>query len=284
MAKVEKATPAMFEDIYPLLLDFNNPNLSKENWKLIFDYPWKSEEEGIGYVLVDDRKVVGFLGTLFSRRILGDREAKLCHTTSWIVKEQYRGESLRLMLPLLKLRDYTINAISLSPRAYAVVERLGFTVLDVNLKLLFPVPDAAFRKDSSVITSDSDRITSILDPLDLKIYKDHLQYNCGHLVVEDAGGYCYILFTAKRRKSVPYGHIHYISNREVFLRCLNRIKLHFLYAHRFVFLAVEERMIGTQPLPFSKVYRLKVPRMYKSEVLGREQIDNLYTELVILGI
>ena len=136
--------------------------------------------------------------------------------------------------------------------------------------------------------SDQSRIAEILDPVNLRIFRDHLQYNCGHLVIQDKHGYSYLLYTGKTYKKyncdVPYAHIQYISNRSVFLKHLNKIKTYFLKSRKYLFLAVDERLIGNRPIPYSKVYKLKIPRMYKSEILTGEQVDNLYSELVVLGL
>ncbi|MCI0387153.1 MAG: hypothetical protein MOB07_00045 [Acidobacteria bacterium] len=289
MATVEKATPAMFDDIYPLLLELDITH-SMEKWRKIFDYQWESGEGYVGYALVDGRKVVGFNGAIFSRRMIDGREVRFCNLTSWVVREQYRTESLRLVFPILNLKGYTLTNLTMNDRAWDIAKRLGFKNLDTNIRLIFLVPglSASSKEDPPVIVSDQSRIAEILDPVDLIIFRDHLQYNCGHLVIQDKHGYSYLLYTEKTYKKyncdVPYVHIQYISNRSVFLKRLNKIKTYFLKSRKYLFLAVDERLIGNRPIPYSKVYQLKIPRMYKSEILTGEQVDNLYSELVVLGL
>jgi len=289
MTFVEKVTPAMFDDIFPLLLELGGSH-SREKWREIFDYKWESDEGYVGYALVDDRKVVGFNGAIFSRRIIDGREARFCNLTSWIVKEQYRTDSLRLVFPVLKLKGYTITNLTMNDRAWEVTRRLGFKNLDTNVRILFPVPglSATRKEEAPVIVSDQSKIAEILDPVNFKIFIDHSRYNCGHFVIQDQYGYSYIIYTRKSYRKYnfdfPYAHIHYISDRSVFLRRLNKVKSYFLKTLKYFFLSVDERLIGNATIPYSKVYQLKIPRMYKSEVLSREQIDNLYTELVVLGL
>jgi RimJ/RimL family protein N-acetyltransferase len=289
MTVVEKVTPAMFDDVYPLLSELDSAH-SREKWREIFDYQWESDEGYVGYALVDDRKVVGFNGAIFSRRIIDGRETRFCNLTSWIVKEQYRTESLRLVFPILKLKGYTITTLTMNERAWEVTSRLGFKNLDTNVRILFLVPglSSTRKEEAPVIVSDQSRIAEILDPVDLKIFIDHSHYNCGHLVIQDKYGYSYIIYTRKRYRKyncdISYAHIHYISDRSAFLRRLNKIKLYFLKSRKYFFLAVDERLIGNATIPYSTVYQLKIPRMYKSEVLSREQVDSLYSELVVLGL
>jgi hypothetical protein len=289
MTVVEKVTPAMFDDVYPLLSELDSAQ-SREKWREIFDYRWESDEGYVGYALVDDRKVVGFNGAIFSRRIIDGREARFCNLTSWIVKEQYRTESMRLVFPVLKLKGYTITNLTMNERAWEITRRLGFKNLDTNVRILFLVPglSATRKEEAPVIVSDRSKIAEILDPVNLKIFIDHSHYNCGHLVMQDKYGYSYIIYTRKRYRKyncdIPYAQILYISDRSAFLRRLNKIKSYFLKSRKYFFLAVDERLIGNATIPYSKVYQLKVPRMYKSEVLSREQIDNLYSEFVVLGL
>jgi hypothetical protein len=289
MAVVEKVTPAMFDDVYPVLSELDG-TYSREKWRKIFDYQWESDEGYVGYALVDDRKVVGFNGAIFSRRIIGGKEARICNLTSWIVKEQYRTESMRLVFPFLKLKGYTITNLTMNERAWEITKRLGYKNLDTTVRILFPVPglSATRKEEAPVIVSDQSKIAAILDPVNLKIFMDHSHYNCGHLVVQDQYGYSYIIYTRKRYRKYncdfPYAQILYISDRSAFLRRLNKIKSYFLKSLKYFFLAVDERLIGNATIPYSKVYQLKIPKMYKSEVLSREQIDNLYSELVVLGL
>jgi hypothetical protein len=289
MTFVEKVTPAMFDDVFPLLLELDSA-YSREKWREIFDYQWESDEGYVGYALVDDRKVVGFNGAIFSRRIIDGREAKVCNLTSWVVKEQYRTESLRLVFPFLRLKGYTITNLTMNDRAWEVTRRLGFKNLDTNVRILFPLPglSATRKEEAPVIVTDQGKIAEILDPDNLKIFRDHSHYNCGHLVAQDKRGYSYIIYTKKLYRKyncdISYAHIHYISDRSAFLRGLNKIKLYFLKSRKCLFLAVDERLIGNATIPYSKAYQLKIPRMYKSDVLSREQIDNLYSELVVLGL
>ncbi|MBO0857525.1 MAG: hypothetical protein J2P21_03540 [Chloracidobacterium sp.] len=289
MTFVEKVTPAMFDDIFPLLLELGGDH-PREKWRKIFDYKWDSDEGYVGYALVDDRKVVGFNGAIFSRRIIDGKEARICNLTSWIVKEQYRTESLRLVFPYLRLKGYTITNLTMNDRAWEVTKRLGYKNLDTNVRLLFPVPglSATRNEEASLILSDQSRIKETLDPVDLKIFIDHSHYDCGHLVIQSKYGYSYIIYTRKRYRKYnydfPYAQIHYISDRRSFLRHLNKVKSYFLKTRKYFFLAVDERLIGNASIPYSKSYQLKIPRMYKSDVLCREQVDSLYSELVVLGL
>ena len=69
MTIVRKALVDDFDDTYPLLKNFNNSALAKENWKQLLISHWKTDTDYYGYVLVDDKKVVGYLGMLFAIKV-----------------------------------------------------------------------------------------------------------------------------------------------------------------------------------------------------------------------
>jgi hypothetical protein len=286
MVRVEVATPAMFDAIHPLLVMLD-PGPSKEVWRnLVVDHGWKTEENHIGYVLVAGQEIVGFIGALFSRRIIDGKEVKLCNCHSWVVKEAFRGSSLSLVMPVLKLKGYTVTALTVRPGIRPLWEKLGFKVLDRNVRLLFPRPVAPrlTRRDIPDITADRRVINETLLAADRPVFADHLACACRHVIVRDAQGYCHLAFAnesySRFGRQIPYSHIHYISNRDLFLRHLGRINLYFLKTFGSWFLAVDERLIGDRRVSFSRTRRLTTPRYYRGDVLAPQQIDNLYTEMV----
>jgi hypothetical protein len=64
-AEVRPVRPQDFESLYPLLLRFENPRMSREDWRrMLFDLAWATEEPFRGYALWDGDKAVGFLGAI----------------------------------------------------------------------------------------------------------------------------------------------------------------------------------------------------------------------------
>src|SRR5262245_63295523 len=135
MTFVEKVTPAMFDDVLPLLLELDSA-YSREKWREIFGYQWESDEGYVGFALVNDRKVVGFNGAIFNRRIIDGRATRFCNLTSWIVKEQYRTESLRLVFPILKLKGYTVTNLTMNERVWEDSSSFGFKYIDTTFRII----------------------------------------------------------------------------------------------------------------------------------------------------
>ena len=283
MAEVRPATPEMFEEIYPLLAK-HNPRLPKEKWRLLVDYPWRTDRDELGYVLVENGEIVGFLSTLYSHRVVDGREVKLCNTAHWVVRDDFRSESLRLFMTVLRQRDCTITNLTSSAAVAAMMPKLRFKLLEETLQLIFPTPVLNGSNGTSV-TADADAILATLNAGDLRIFEDHVGCECGHVVVRDGAEYCYLVFSEKKRRQygidVSYCHVHYVSNRALFRRHLARVAWYCFRRFGAWFLAVDERLVGPRPATFSKTHRLGTPRYYRSDVLAADQVDNLYTELVL---
>lgn len=286
MAQMVPATPGMFDDFLPLLRELN-PALTKEQWRLLVDYGWRDEGDGLGWALVESGEVVGFLSTLYSRRLIDGMSVRFCNTAHWVVRPSHRADSLRLLMTVLRQTDCTFTNLTSSAQVAAMFGRLGFKVLDRNVILLFPEPVApcAVAAVAAAVTFDRDEIRASLRPEDRTIFDDHAAFPCGHALLREGDRYCYLVYTRLERRilgvRVPYGHIHYVSDKALLQRHLARVKWHFLWQMGAWFLAVDERMLGTRPRRFAKLHPLGQPRYYRSDALSAEQIDNLYTELAL---
>ena len=79
MVTVRKVYPSMFDEIYPVLREFDLAELPKETWKSMFTNNWGNAESHCGYALFSNEKVVGFLGFVFSQRIVLNKLEKFCN-------------------------------------------------------------------------------------------------------------------------------------------------------------------------------------------------------------
>ena len=109
MLEIKLADICMFEEIYEVLKGFKNPRINMDDWKNLLTYHWRTPDENPGFVLLDDGRVVGYIGTIFSKRHVNGKIEKNCNLTSWIVKDKYRKESLKLLLHILKLKNIVCN-------------------------------------------------------------------------------------------------------------------------------------------------------------------------------
>src|ERR1700730_11928855 len=83
-------------------------------WEGLFNYAWKLEAFPYGYAVLDGERIVAFIGTIFSERIVDGRKRICCNMTTWLVEEAYRPRMLaRLLLnPIFKMADVLITSLS----------------------------------------------------------------------------------------------------------------------------------------------------------------------------
>ena len=66
----------------------------------------------IGYILFENKKkIVGFLGTIFSKRQISKKTINHCYLHSWIVDNKFRTQSFRLLIPILE-KNFFISTYS----------------------------------------------------------------------------------------------------------------------------------------------------------------------------
>ena len=138
MVTVQKATIALFEQIIPLLEFFAIVGMDRDSWYSLLNTKWSAKHDNFGYVLLDEGRAVGFLGTFFSDRVVDGEEYTVCNLFCWHVLEEYRRQSLLLLRPILQLQNTTITALTSSEGATAVYQRFGFKELEAQV-VIFPI-------------------------------------------------------------------------------------------------------------------------------------------------
>jgi acetoacetyl-CoA synthetase len=286
MVTVRKAYAYDFEKIYPLLLELNNPLITREYWQRIFQTHWHSDQDYIGYVLVEQDEILGFMSTIFSKRFIDGQPYNFCNLSSWIVKEQARSKSLLLLSPILSLQNYTFTMVTLVKKLEVLWEKFGFKRLNSDYKLLLPLPGISLGSGQSFITFDPKIIEGQLNSDELTIFRDHTAYNCNFALINANSGKCFMVFRTIKRKGLRFAYIHYVSNPAVFTGTINKFRLKILRNLKVVGLIVQERYLtsnnifGAITLSSNKCYN----EFYKSALLAPRQIDDLYSELMLLDV
>jgi hypothetical protein len=92
--------------------------------------------------------------------------------------------------------------------------------------------------------------------------------------------HCHVIFRRDRRKNMPlFASVLYVSNPALFQAMARVFGSHLLMCHGVPVTLMELRVVGGQPSG-TIVLRSSRPKMYRSDSLQPDQIDNLYSELV----
>ena len=285
MVKVEKVGCSDFKDVRDMLVKFWGKG-SEEKWRKLFEYRWERNENYCGLALKDGGQTVGFIGMIFSRRWINGRTEKICNLSSWFVREEYRTRAVSLLLPLLRMRDYTITDLTPSRAVYQIQRKLGFKDLDANGRILLPFGRRLLGPKHIAVqmTHAEADIRQTLSVEHRKILADHSGYQCSHFLLSAANRYCYIVYSKHKRKRLPFVYIHYISDPRLFGQTYHQIRGAIMSHARVCFAVIDSRLVAGLKLPVSFCLPYRTPKQYLSSNLEPAQIDNLYSELVLLNL
>ena len=233
-------------------------------------------------------RAVGFIGLIFSRREIGGRVERFCNVSSIATIEAHRHESMALIKPLLQLKEYTITNFTPTPAVSAVLGRLGFQSLDETMHILLPVPGWSSSADAPRgryrILSGADEIRERLNDRDRAIFDHHQFPHCWHVVIAGEQDYCHVVFSRTKGRRRSFSFVHRLSHPAIFFANLNRAKLAMFRKSGTPFIMVMDRHVKGRALGRVRTTAVRHPAIFKSEHLKPEQIDSLYSELVLLNL
>jgi len=282
MPSLVKITAAMFPELHASLLRELVPSPTEAVWRTAFDGRW-TDEDHFGHALSDGGRLVGMLGMLFSRRQWAGRTARFCNLHTWYVQPEYRGQSLLLMKPVLALRDHTVTDFTPSAAVAAISRRLGFSRL-ASQAVVLPLlrPTAANRGETGAAWQVIQPSATEMSPTDWQIYGDHQGLHCQHILLSHAHGYLYIVCPRIDRPLVPYCYVHYLSDRDRFVRHHATIRAELARRTACRLVVVDARLLAGRRTPFS--FRgAALEKLYRPAEVAPSEIDTLYSEVVLFG-
>ncbi len=291
---LKDATADDFDAAYPLLRGFTGTHLDREDWRAIFSAPFRSQADYVGYLLRDEGRAVGYMGCIFSRRLIRGREFDFCNLSSWIVLPEYRKYSILFMRRLSELEHCVLTSLTPCDKVYNLFTRSGFVQVDDRFLAMPPLPFGSLHEPPVSLSADHEELAQRLTGDSLRNYQDHLRIDCRHFLAESKGETCHIVCTKRykrspglRLRSIPVAMVHHASNPGLMARCLGSITRKLCLRMRAALVMADSRFIGglkTAPFAMSKA----APRLYKPckdqpfEFLPHE-VDNLYSEFMLLN-
>ena len=271
------------------LLEFKNALLTKENWRQLFVDHSGLQNGRFGWLLADGDDVVGFLGTILSERRIRGEAVRLCNTSSWIVKPEYRSHSLALHLKAVADKGVTVTNFSPRPEVLNLLEKLGFTRIDRSERIILPAVTARTFMDRCEILTKPGAVQEALKGESLRHFRDHqLPFN-RHVLLRTPEGDCYVMMnrtlkTIRGKLRLPFARVHHIGAPDIFVRHLEKLVVRVAASAKVVAMIVESRMLrGTPPWHSFMRPGAELNAAFRSKKLTAEDIDGLYTEAVLLN-
>lgn len=286
-----------FSQIRQLFVDVYGKQPSSGFERAFFDH-----SPLLGYCLMDDSTktgvMVGFFGCFSYTRTIEGTSYKFYNSHTWIVKEDYRKHSLKLLLPYIKLKDGIITNFSANGKVAQILEQLKFTKLRIVNYVLKP----SFRLGAVL---KGHKIEAF--EVDNAVLNAHRHYDCLCLSLRIAGTKetVDVILKSVIRKPKWVEHInglsksllkkplitkryflykvHYVSDTSCFHKHLHAIK-HFLFLkHKVGGLILPELLI--EHLPTEQIITSYEDEIYvKVNEDKLPGIDYLYSEVFYLNI
>jgi hypothetical protein len=240
---------------------------------------WLPGNESFGLRLLANGELVGFLGASYSLRPIDGTWEKFCAIAPWFVREPYRSHSLPMLFKLLA--DKSITYVNLTPTRplFALFTRLGFAKLD-DTKLLMPplLNLPGLRPWHGKLLTDPAAVRSALGGDDLKTYDDHVGTRCVQFAIVDGQRRCHIAAGRRVLRNLPFSELLHVSQPSMLGPQVERIVWALCRHFRAVGVAADERLLAGADVRAIK-YKLNSPPLFLSPRIGREKINNMWSEL-----
>ena len=126
-----------------------------------------------GYILKFEKKIIGFLGTIFSDRIINNKNFTYCYLHTWIVDKSHRLNSHLLLLPILE-KKVCIMTFTPVKSLIGLYQKFDFDKIQMNYNINFISSFyKIFSKNYLEINLETKNIKNKLKKDDLKILEDH---------------------------------------------------------------------------------------------------------------
>lgn len=280
MPLIKKVFEHDFSKIYPLLIRFNESSLKPEDWKKIFESRSESTPDYYGYYLEDNDKAVGYIGMIFSKRLINDKKLIIANLTSWITLDEFKNHSIALLFKAMKSTADIITAFTPNDTACQIYKAMGFKNLESHHYYVFPTPGS---NQSLEMTQNSKIIHSMLDVDCAKISKEHLGFKSIQMLFYNKTEIIFFILKKQYKKSLLFMEVQFCNNWPFFEKHAGLLSYMIFLKFKSIGLILEARFIKGKISGFSYKHKLKSPRrMYKGENGIEENIDVLYSELCFL--
>jgi len=173
----------------------------------------------IGYVIIDrTEKIVGFMGTIFSKKIINGSEYNYCNIHSWIVNDQHRINSFFLLTPLFE-KDITLTAFTPVKSLVGLLEKFEFKKIQMHYKLVFSFNNIFQNKKHFNIINNQSEILKILNKSEERIYQSYSKLPYEKFIIIDnfnKSKYIFIIASKIKKKGIRTLSFFYVSNIDEF--------------------------------------------------------------------
>ena len=287
VAELHPVSSSDFEHLHPLLERFQNSTLSRADWhRMLFEQRWRKADDPLGFALWDGKRIVGYIGNLYSYPVVNHASQRFCNLSSWIIEPAYRSQTLRLVRQALLDTQVTYTALTCIRSSASIFKRMGFRVLEDRIRIFHPLtswPKHFWRKIR--YSTEPDSFASKLERHSQKVLGAHLHTPALHLFFENHLGRCYLLMSRSRLRGFEVLHVHHISHPDVLWRSLGDAQRLMFWVYRVGLWMTDERHVSSHQKEWSISHTLSIPRLFRpadSAHIPPRLVESTFSELMYL--
>lgn len=310
----KKVFPSDYERIVPLLEKFDSLGVQRISKKELFKVHWESGVDFCGVQVEDNGKTVAYLGLIFSKRKIKDKEKIFCNLTNLVIDESYRGQRLthKIIQYVQSLGSFSLTAITPIPSLYSMYKANAFKDANDFRTIFWRNPFWADSGLSKLLTEEV-QMKKYLSESSLSVYNDHKQFNCQMGVFKKGEQSAFVVMkglSGQRRKFITNRAINYMDwacrkflKTDLLSPLMNCLEVHFCDNYEFLlanmsdFVALCGKKCALSALCIRKDFCDKYPSLYApknnfyhsrqmfySKDVALEDYDTLYSEVFVLDM
>ena len=284
MTRTTPIHAADLAEVGRFLHDNLNAKISPEAWAASLSHRWAESQPNHGMQLRHEGRLVGVFCAIYSDQCIDGRAERFCNPHSWCVLNEYRNESIGLILPLLKQSGYHFTMYTPNPKVAEIFRGLKFRDLDDGLYYFPNLPAWRLGRGAGFATSDSDTVRSRLKGQLQRDFDAHRAIPWLHFVAfgrdDDP---CLAIYKRDVAKQLPCARIIHVSDPAALQRHGSLLRHHLLTAHGLLVSRIESRFLATAPaLAVSR--KRRQPKLALSRTLGDADFRDIYSELTALDV
>ena len=235
----------------------------------------------IGYILKNKKKIVGFLGTLFSYRLIKKKNILFCNIHSWLVDPKHRVASQLLFKDILN--NCVITVLTARPGLTKVFKKMGFRRFFLRYRISFLLNTNFFRytQNKLKIISDRDFILQKLNNENKNIFNKHKNKIFLKFIIQNTKNeYCFFICKyITKKKFLKIVNIMYSSNTSFVKKNWNSIQIILLKKFKVLFcgnyflnkntILIPKKNIFTKDFA-KEIFIKNLPKSYKFNSLFSE--------------
>jgi len=276
--KVRKAEIEDFEKVYPLLQEMNNTRLRKDDWFKLFQNHWNIQEFSPGIVLETDEKIVGYIGTIYSKQMLAGQPQLFCNLTTWTVQNEYRSHSIMMILSMVRNKNLVLTSFSSNTVTYEIYKKLGFKDGNKRKRIVYPFP--SIRSKNYQLITDINVIQTKINDDSQSVFNDHSLFGNAYILILSENEQC-LLMGVNRNKKL---NIYYASNKHFLQQHVSGFRSKLMSLFNVNKMLINEDLLAGHKVFLSRKVSWGHPYQYKTS--NRNCVDPMpvYSEVFLLNM